>query len=118
MDLVKLKFLKNGKPVGKEYTYISNYEAEVGDNVVIDKGTGKKGIITEINVPVSEVENYKGNLKEIVGKVCETCETCEHLIALGEGDHLCGAGEQKVVLMDYEPAEDYMWCGGDKYKEN
>lgn len=118
MDLVKLKFLRDGKPSGKEYTYISNYEAEVGDTVVISKGTGKKGIITEINVPVSEVEDYRGNLKEIVGKVCVTCETCEHLIACGEGDHICDAGEEKVPIIDYAPADDYMWCGGRRYKSN
>lgn len=122
MNLVKLKFLRNGEPSGREYTYISKSDVAVGDTVVVgppknDSSETPKGIITAVNVPESEVESFKDRLKEIVGKVCTTCETCEHLIACGEGDHICGAGEKKVVIVDYAPADDYMWCGGKQYKE-
>lgn len=121
MSLVKLKFLRNGEPSGREYTYISKSEVAVGDTVIVREAEeGKeapKGIITAVDVPESEVESFKDKLKEIVGKVCTTCETCENLIACGEGDHICGAGENKVVIVDYAPADDYMWCGGKQYKE-
>lgn len=121
MNLVKLKFLRNGEPSGREYTYISKSDVAVGDMVIVREAEeGKeapKGIITAVDVPESEVESFKDKLKEIVGKVCTTCETCENLIACGEGDHICGAGENKVVIVDYAPADDYMWCGGKQYKE-
>lgn len=121
-DLVKLKFLRDGEPSGREYTYVCKSEVTVGDTVIVREAEeGKeapKGIITAVNVPYSEVESFKDKLKAIVGKVCANCETCEHLIACGEGDHICDAGENKVPIMDYSPADDYMWCGGKKYKEN
>lgn len=122
MNLVKLKFLRNGEPSGKEYSYISKEDLSVGDTVIVREAEeGKdapKGIVTAVNVPESEVESFKDRLKEIVGKVCTSCETCENLIACGEGDHICGAGENKVVIVDYTPSDDYMWCGGKKYKSN
>lgn len=76
MNLVKLKFLRNGEPSGREYTYISKSEVAVGDTVIVREAEeGKeapKGIITALNVPESEVESFKDRLKEIVGKVEET----------------------------------------------
>lgn len=74
MNLVKLRFLRNGEPSGREYTYISKSQLEVGDTVVVrlpqdgDK-EAPTGIITQIDVPESEVESFKDKLKEIVGKV-------------------------------------------------
>lgn len=121
MNLVKLKFLRNGEPSGREYSYISKSDVSVGDTVIVREAEdGKeppKGIITAINVPEAEVESFKDRLKEIVGKVCTNCETCENLIACGEGDHVCDAGVGKVVTVNYEPSDDYMWCCGKHYKE-
>lgn len=75
-NLVKLKFLRNGEPSGKEYTYISKSEVAIGDTVIVREAEeGKeapKGIITAVNVPESEVESFKDKLKAIVGKVEET----------------------------------------------
>lgn len=123
MNLIKLKFLRAGEPSGREYTYISKSDVSVGDTVIVRPPESPdheppKGIVTAVNVPESEVESFKDKLKEIVGKVCASCETCEHLIACGEGDHLCGESENKVVISDYAPTDDYMWCAGKKYKEN
>ena len=122
-NLVKLRFLRDGEPSGREYTYISKSEVSVGDTVIVREAEeGKdapKGIVTAVNVPVEEVESFKDKLKTIVGKVCTTCETCENLIACGEGDHICyDNGEPKLVISDYAPSDDYMWCGGKKYKSN
>lgn len=122
-NLVKLRFLRDGEPSGREYTYISKSDVEVGDTVIVreaddGKKTPTKGIITAVNVPETDVESFKDKLKTIIGKLCTTCETCENLIACGEGDHICGAGDHKVVISDYVPADDYMWCGGKKYKSN
>lgn len=45
------------------------------------------------------------------------CEYCGNCIPIGEGDHVCNeCGEPVIVISDYEPAEDYLKCGG-KYFE-
>ena len=64
MNLVKLRFLRDGKPQGREYSYISKAKVEVGDIVVV----------REPDSPGAEVEAFKDRLKEIVGKVEEKQE--------------------------------------------
>ena len=79
-NLVKLKFLRNGEPAGREYTYISKSDVAVGDTVIIEEKENKeptKGIITAVNVPESEVESFKDRLKAIVGKYEENTADCE-----------------------------------------
>lgn len=122
-NLIKLKFLRNGEPSGREYTYISKSDVLVGDTVIVRPPESPdheppKGVITMVDVPESEVESFKDKLKQIVGKVCATCETCEHLIACGEGDHICEEGDKKAPIIDYAPSDDYLWCSGRKYKSN
>ena len=72
-DLIKLKFLRDGQPSGREYTYISKSDVAVGDTVQVREAEeGKdapKGIVTAVNVPYSEVESFRDKLKAIVGKV-------------------------------------------------
>ena len=68
-NLVKLKFLRDGEPSGREYTYISKSEVAIGDTVIVREAEeGKeapKGIITAVNVPEAEVESFKDKLKAI-----------------------------------------------------
>ena len=46
-------------------------------------------------------------------KVDEVCETCVHLYPIGEGDCLCEMGiDSETPLCEWEPTEDYLWCGG------
>ena len=45
------------------------------------------------------------------------CMYCDNLIACGEGDHICGKNDE-VVIVDYEPSDDYMWCNGKYFKED
>ncbi len=122
MNLIKLRFLRNGKPQGREYTYISRSKVDVGDVVIVRQPDREgaevpKGIITMVNVPEAEVESFKDKLKEIIGKFEPKCDECENFIACGEGDHICMAGNKKVPVMGYEPAKDYLWCNGTKFKE-
>lgn len=75
MNLIKAKFLKDGEPSGRAYTYISDTAVEVGDIVQLnEKG---KGIVTEINVPEEEVKSFKDKLKTIIGKVEGAVEITE-----------------------------------------
>lgn len=67
MNLIKAKFLRNGEPAGRPYTYIANEKVKVGDLVQLnEKG---QGIVIEIDVPESEVESFKDKLKVIIGKI-------------------------------------------------
>lgn len=82
MNLIKLRFLRDGEPAGKEYTYISKAELAVGDTVQVREAEeGKdapKGIVTAVNVPESAVEAFKDRLKEIVGKIEPESEDNNH----------------------------------------
>ena len=60
---IKVKFLKNGEPHGREYTYKSTFPVRVGQEVILPGGGN--GIVTEIDVPEEEVESFKDRIKEI-----------------------------------------------------
>lgn len=60
---IKVKFLKNGEPNGREYTYKSTFPVRVGQEVILTGGGN--GIVTEINVPEESVEGFKDKIKEI-----------------------------------------------------
>lgn len=64
--LIKIKFIKNEKPSGREYTYRSQIPVEVGD--LAELSSGGIGVVTEVNVPEQEVESYKDKIKEISGR--------------------------------------------------
>ena len=46
---IKVKFLKNGEPHGREYTYKATFPVRVGQEVILPGGGN--GVVTEINVP-------------------------------------------------------------------
>lgn len=71
-NVIKLKFLNDGVPKGRAYTYFSNVEVKVDEIVSIDDK--KKGIVTEINVPLAEIEPFKDKAKTILGKYIEEKE--------------------------------------------
>ena len=60
---IKVKFLKNGEPHGREYTYKSTFPVRVGQEVLLPGGGN--GIVTRINVPEVESESFKDKIKEI-----------------------------------------------------
>ena len=60
---IKVKFLKNGEPHGREYTYKSTFPVRVGQEVLLPGGGN--GVVTEINVPEKNVESFKDKIKEI-----------------------------------------------------
>lgn len=65
--LIKAKFLRDGEPQGRAYTYRSNVEVKVGDLVQLNERG--QGIVLEIDIPESEVESFKDKLKTIIGKI-------------------------------------------------
>lgn len=67
---IKVKFLKNGEPHGREYTYKAASPVRVGQEVILPGGGN--GIVTEINVPEKDVESFKDKIKEIESVVEES----------------------------------------------
>lgn len=67
---IKVKFIKNSEPHGREYTYKSTFPVRVGQEIILPGGGN--GVVTEINVPEEEVENFKDRIKEIESVVEES----------------------------------------------
>lgn len=65
--LIRCKFLKNGKPSGRDYTYRTSEDVKVGNMVQINSSA--KGVVTEINVPAEDMASFADKIKTIVGKV-------------------------------------------------
>ncbi len=71
-NVIKLQFLRYGKPAGREYTYLTNTDVAVGDTVEIDGKQGiSQGIVTQIDVPESEIVPFKDRAKTILGKAVQ-----------------------------------------------
>lgn len=73
-NVIKLKFLKAGQPGGREYTYFTPEQVEVGDLVdiaILSQDSRSQGIVTAVNVPYAEIEPFKDRAKTIVGKAAE-----------------------------------------------
>lgn len=67
MQIIKVRFLNNGTPSGKSYTYYSPVKVSVGDTVQINSTA--TGIVVEVDVPEWQVEPYKEKIKTVVGLV-------------------------------------------------
>lgn len=63
--LIKVRFIKNGSPSGREYTYRSEIKVEINDAVELPGGG--IGVVTGTNVPESEVKSYAEKIKDIIG---------------------------------------------------
>lgn len=67
MQIIKVRFLKEGNPIGKSYTYYSPVDVVAGDIVQINNTA--TGVVTEVNVPDEEISAYKDKVKTIIGVV-------------------------------------------------
>jgi hypothetical protein len=65
MNIIKVKFLRDGQPSGKSYTYFSENPVAVDDKVQINSSS--LGIVTEVNVPEEEIADYRDKCKFIHG---------------------------------------------------
>lgn len=65
--LIKCKFLKDGKPSGREYTYRTSEKVKVGNMVQINSSA--KGVVTVVDVPEEAVSAFADKVKSIIGKV-------------------------------------------------
>lgn len=69
-NVIKLRYLKDGEPQGKAYTYYTPVKVAVGDKVELGafKAGIAQGVVTEINVPQEEIGVFKDKAKSIIGK--------------------------------------------------
>ena len=68
-NIITVRFNKDGQPQGREYSYLTPEEVEVGDIVEMEtRGKVAKGTVTQIQVPVGEIEAFKDKIKSILGK--------------------------------------------------
>lgn len=73
-NVIKLRYARNGTPSGREYTFYTPEPVEAGDEVVVDvisKNRCSYGIVTAVNVPVTEIEPFGSRAKTITGKAPE-----------------------------------------------
>lgn len=68
MQYIKARYLKEGKQIGREYTFSADIPVEIGDKVSIGSATA---IVTQVDVPEEEITPFKDRLKKIDGKVDE-----------------------------------------------
>lgn len=100
---IKIKFIKNEKPSGREYTYRSQIPIEVGD--LVELPSGGIGVVTEVNVPEEEVEPYKDKIKEISGRKESTKEKIEKPKKFKQFIHALLSNEKLNDI--YELCEEY-----------
>jgi hypothetical protein len=68
-NVIKLRFLKNDQPTGREYTYFTPCEVAVWDLVEAPSTSGTStAIVTAVNVPEAEIAPFRDRAKSIVGK--------------------------------------------------
>lgn len=63
--IIKARFLRDGEPYGKDYTYLSDTAVMVGDTVMLTDTA--QGIVTAVNVLEEEVAAFRDKLKKISG---------------------------------------------------
>lgn len=71
-NVIKLRFLKNGIPAGREYTYLSPCEVAEGDYVEAPSTSGTStAIVTAVNVPEAEIAAFRDRAKSIIGRLAQ-----------------------------------------------
>lgn len=65
MQIIKVRFLKDGNPAGRAHTYYSPVSVSVGDTIQINSTS--TCVVVEVDVPEAQVEPYKEKIKTIVG---------------------------------------------------
>ncbi len=71
--VIKVKFLRNGQPSGRAYTYYTPEKVAVGDIVDLNSTKGvAQGVVTQVDVPVKEILVFGDGAKSIIGKTLAT----------------------------------------------
>lgn len=68
MQYIKARYIKDGKPTGREYTFSADIPVGIGDKVSIGHATA---VVTQVDVSEEEVSSFRDRLREIDGRVDE-----------------------------------------------
>lgn len=68
MHYIKARYLKEGNPTGREYTFSADIPVGIGDKISIGSATA---IVTQVDVSEEEVASFRDRLREIDGRVDE-----------------------------------------------
>lgn len=82
--IIKARFLRDGKPYGKEYTYLSDTAVMVGDMVMLTDTA--QGLVTVVDVPAEEVAGFRDKLKRISGIVEPPAEERYRIVLITDKD--------------------------------
>lgn len=103
MQYIKARYLKDGNPTGREYTFKAKGSIRVGDKVSIEPATA---IVTQADVPEEEVALFRDRLREIDGKVLSDDEILKFREEAEKG---LDPGDSKEFTCPL--------CGGNAYAE-
>ena len=74
-DVIKVKFLRNGQPSGRAYTYYTPEAVATGDIVELESRNGiAQGVVTQVDVPEEEILVFGDGAKSIIGKAAPPAE--------------------------------------------
>lgn len=48
----------------------------------------------------------------------KACQDCNHCVYICEGDYICDFDEPVLILEDFTPTDDYMYCGGKDWESD
>ena len=65
-NIIKLRYLKDGKPAGRPYTYFSENPVTISDVVQVNEHA--KGLVVDIDVPEEEIADIRHLVKYIQGR--------------------------------------------------
>lgn len=82
-----------------------------GSTVEIERDNSLVIYINELNNEADLDEIHKIERCEDITEM--TCEQCSKSVA-ADGTYTCN---NKTVIKNYMPAEDYFWCDGERFKE-
>ena len=111
MQIIKVRFLREGNPHGKSYTYYSPVNVAVGDTVQINSAS--TGVVVEVDVPEEEITSYRDTIKTIIG-LAETMpeETFDPEKAHNAQEAYC----REKMYPDFAPSNGKCWkCGQNIY---
>ena len=84
-NVIKVAFIRNQQPSGREYTYYTPVPVEIGDRVDIDGIDGiSQAIVTRVNVPESEILRFGDKAKSILGKTA--IPSCKGIVITPDGE--------------------------------
>ncbi|MDO4298846.1 MAG: hypothetical protein Q4C59_10305 [Lachnospiraceae bacterium] len=92
-NVIKLRYLRAGEPSGREYTFFTPEQVEIGDLVdveILSEESRSHGIVTAVNVPYAEIEPFNDRARAIIGKTVQETEE----------DSVEKAGSEEKNLLD------------------